>query len=149
MFSVSGVWYAEGLRFACNLCGVCCRGDPGYVWVGVEEAGRIAAWLGMPFRAFAAAYLRKVGLRLSLRELPNGDCVFYHDGCSIYRVRPRQCVTYPFWAEHVRSQAAWERLKEQCPGAGAGQLYSSEEIQRLVGEAERARAEAGLGGPWG
>jgi Fe-S-cluster containining protein len=68
----------------------------------------------------------------SLRIQPNGDCIFWNEGCSIYPVRPRQCRTFPFWAENLRSPEAWAEVGLSCRGAGSGRLYSLAEIRSVL-----------------
>ena len=75
-------WYHEGLRFRCLECGRCCTGEPGYVWVTAAEIALLAAALQMEASAFEDAFVRTVGKRRSLVELPNGDCVFFDSGSS-------------------------------------------------------------------
>src|SRR5262249_16944213 len=72
--------------------------------------------------------------RRSLKEKPNGDCVFYDRkaGCTIYPVRPAQCRTWPFWESNTATPADWKRTQKTCPGAGRGELISAEEITRRV-----------------
>ncbi|NQT84968.1 YkgJ family cysteine cluster protein [bacterium] len=126
-------WYAEGLRFECQRCGACCAGQPGYVWVTPPEAARMASWLGMPRVEFAGKYLRNAGSHDSLIELPDGRCIFYADKrCTIYRVRPVQCRTFPFWRSIIASPEAWRRCQEKCPGMGKGRLYSAAEVEEIV-----------------
>lgn len=127
-------WYHAGLRFECTRCGNCCTGAPGYVWVTDEELEILAGTVGMPVEEFAAAYSRRVGRRRSLRERPNGDCVFWDGsrGCTVYAARPAQCRTWPFWASNVESPEAWEKMRAGCPGAGQGELIPVEEIMRRV-----------------
>ena len=45
------------------------------------------------------------------------DCIFLEDKlCSIYKVRPVQCATYPWWPE-LMDPAAWQQEgKEVCEG---------------------------------
>lgn len=126
-------WYSDGLKFQCTQCGDCCTGAPGYVWVNHEEMMALAAELGISDVAeFEQLYVRKVGTRKSLREFPNGDCVFF-DGqtrkCQVYNARPRQCRTWPFWDSNLRTLATWQRTCEVCPGSGQGQLYQLEQIE--------------------
>ena len=127
------LWYQEGLRFRCTQCGNCCAGDEGYVWVNKEEIAALAAENGeADVEHFEDLYVRKVGIRKSLKEFPNGDCVFFDSDkrvCSVYNVRPRQCRTWPFWDSNLRTSKAWEQTCEVCPGAGKGQLYSLETIE--------------------
>ncbi len=125
-------WYSDGLQFTCTQCGRCCTGEPGYVWVTKAEVAALAAHLKMDLHAFGRRYLRRIGRRYSLVEKSNNDCVFYDGGCTVYSVRPKQCRTYPFWPENLRSRTAWEEVAQECPGAGAGQLYPVEEIRRIV-----------------
>lgn len=126
-------WYKDGLRFQCTQCGDCCTGAPGYVWVNQAEVEAIAAELGeSDVEAFEDMYVRKVGIRRSLREFPNGDCVFFdteNRKCTVYNARPRQCRTWPFWDSNLKSPAAWAATCEVCPGSGKGKLYQIEHIE--------------------
>jgi len=127
-------WYKDGLRFSCTRCGDCCTGEPGSVWVNDEELAAIAAMRGQPIEEFKAMYTRLGPRGVTLREKPNGDCVFYERevGCTIYAIRPRQCRTWPFWDSNLKTSAAWERTKTVCPGSGRGELISAEEITRRL-----------------
>jgi len=125
-------WYADGLRFECQRCSACCRGEPGYVWVTETEIRQMAEAMGLLPDEFMRAYVRTVDGRLSLKELPGGDCVLWRgmdQGCLVYATRPTQCVTFPFWSEHLRSKAAWQRLAKRCPGINKGRLYTLREIR--------------------
>jgi len=125
-------WYAEGLRFECKRCGRCCTGEPGYVWLRKDEIAGIARFLKLSREEFLARSCRRVFLRFSLLEHPNGDCVFFSpSGCRIYPVRPVQCRTFPFWAHILQSCSKWEALKRRCPGVGHGRLYEAGTIQRI------------------
>jgi len=68
--------------------------------------------------------------RLSLAEKPNFDCILWDKGgCAVYRARPLQCRSYPFWAANVDSRESWERTARDCPGIGQGRLHTKEEIE--------------------
>ena len=100
-------WYADGLHFECGQCGQCCTGEPGYVWVSRHELGLIAKFLKVSEAELRDDHTRRVGLRISLTERPNGDCTFLNNakeggGCRIYSVRPLQCRTWPFWNLNLR-----------------------------------------------
>ncbi len=127
-------WFEEGLRFECRRCGDCCRGEPGYVWVTLEEAASMAALLQMSLADFQATALRRVGARMSLIEKPNGDCIFWEDGagCTVYQARPIQCRTFPFWKDNVRSREAWRRLQKRCPGVSHGKKHSAQKIRECL-----------------
>jgi Fe-S-cluster containining protein len=104
------------------------------VWVNQDEIVAMAALLGEEdVEAFEEMYVRKIGIRKSLREFPNCDCVFFDTdsrACSVYDARPRQCRTWPFWNSNVRTLEQWRQTCEICPGSGRGPLYSLEQIEQ-------------------
>ena len=92
----------------------------------------MAATLGLEVERFENGYVRRVGIRKSLIEFRNGDCVFFDSksrGCQVYEVRPRQCRTWPFWTSNVRTPEAWQRTCRDCPGANHGPLVSLHEMR--------------------
>ena len=127
-------WYHDGLRFRCTQCGKCCTGAPGFVWVSDEELADIALALDMPLDELIRIHTRETYRGRSLREKANGDCVFYDQevGCTIYRARPAQCRTWPFWQSNLHTPADWEHTCKICPGSGQGDLISAEEITRRL-----------------
>jgi Fe-S-cluster containining protein len=130
-------WYQDGLRFECTNCGDCCTGAPGVVWVTKDELAAIARLRGeTDVEVFEEKYARRVGVRRSLREFPNGDCVFFDSTarcCQIYEVRPRQCRTWPFWDSNLRTPEAWQATGEACPGCNKGRLHLVDEIESARG----------------
>ncbi len=126
-------WYKDGLRFKCTACGDCCTGAPGFVWVNKEEIKALALAAEVEdVDEFERKYVRKVGIRRSLREFPNGDCVFFDSDsrkCNVYQARPRQCRTWPFWTSNLSSPAAWEETCRVCPGSGRGKLHQLDAIE--------------------
>ena len=126
-------WYAEGLRFECSQCGDCCTGAPGAVWVSEEELAAIADELGKPVGEVRLLHTKLRGGRWSLRDYPNGDCVFLDPKsrrCGVYAARPMQCRTWPFWPSNLETRDSWDRTCDHCPGSGVGTLHSLEVIQR-------------------
>ena len=128
-------WFEEGLQFECTQCGNCCTGAPGFVWVNSEEIQALAQELGISTSEFENKFVRQVGVRKSLIEYANGDCVFF-DGatrrCTVYDARPRQCRTWPFWQSNVRTQKAWKQTCEVCTGSGQGKRYAAEHILHQI-----------------
>ena len=81
---------------------------------------------------FEEQYVRQVGVRKSLIEYPNGDCVFFDREtrhCQVYDHRPRQCRTWPFWQSNISSPQAWEAASLACPGCGQGRVLNVQEIE--------------------
>jgi hypothetical protein len=100
--------------------------------VSPRQIERIARFLGLGMRAFRKRFLTKdeAGQRV-LRLKPNGDCIFWEEGCTVYPARPRQCRTFPFWSENLGSPEAWEELKQFCHGIDQGRLYPLSEIRSV------------------
>ena len=150
-------WYAEGLRFSCSQCGNCCTGPPGAVWFEPAEGRAMAAALGLDEPTFLERYARTVAGRRSLREVRQDgrfDCVLLESrpdgstGCSVYRARPTQCRTWPFWPELLESPEAWESARREtpCPGMGSGTLVPVERIRIVRDEQAAADGRIARGG---
>ncbi|MDO4583196.1 MAG: YkgJ family cysteine cluster protein [Planctomycetia bacterium] len=130
------VWYEAGLAFECQECGCCCTGEPGYIWVSEEEILHLADRLGIDFEAFENRFVKKVGRRKSLIELPNGDCIFFdrfQRRCKVYEERPIQCRTWPFWSSNLENLEEWEKISRSCKGCNRGAVVPLEEIQKRKG----------------
>lgn len=147
-------WYAAGLSFQCTRCGRCCSGPAGHVWVSPAEIERLAEAMGLAQEDFERRFVRRVGLRHSLVEYPDGDCILLDPVqriCMLYEARPQQCRTWPFWPQNLKTIEAWEATCQQCPGAGKGGTYSLVQIEEIVrshpaGELGISRGEGNAGG---
>ncbi len=126
----------HALRFACTGCGHCCTGC-GSSWV-VEvtraEQRRIQRYLGISRDWFRRRYLFRFDADTESLVMPGGRCVFLDaaNRCRIYRVRPRQCRTYPFWPELVTRAAHWRLEARRCEGIGRGAVVPLARIERLL-----------------
>ncbi len=111
-------WYKNGLAFSCTECGQCCTGAPGYVWVSDEEIETMAAHLNLEVNQFSMRYLRRINGKLALVEMSKTyDCVFLKERkCSIYQVRPKQCRTFPWWPQNLKSEQDWVEAANYCEG---------------------------------
>ena len=134
-------FYAQGLRFSCKRCSVCCRFDAGYVFLSRKDVSALGATLNMEYNEFLEAYCRwgpgeNETNRLSLKEKSNNDCIFWSSkrggGCLVYETRPLQCRLFPFWASVLVSKAAWEGTAQNCPGMEQGELYSRDSIEKML-----------------
>ena len=53
-------------------------------------------------------------------------------GCSIYRVRPLQCRTWPFWDGNLSKKEMWALASIKCPGMNRGaRKFTREQIEAL------------------
>jgi Fe-S-cluster containining protein len=69
---------------------------------------------------------------LSLKEKSGYDCIFWKDGCTVYRSRPLQCRNFPFWDSVLSSPASWKAAKASCPGIGKGEFHSLAQIEACL-----------------
>jgi uncharacterized protein len=125
-------WYHHGLRFQCTGCGDCCTGAPGYVWVNKAEIVLMSASLKISVEQFHKRYVRLIGVRKSLIELSNGDCIFFDNDrrcCQIYEARPAQCRTWPFWFSNLSTPESWQDISARCPGCNHGPNVPLDEIE--------------------
>lgn len=126
--------YRDGIRFECTGCGECCRARHGYgfIYVTLEERRKLARHLKISTRSFTMKYCEKTDGYFHLRE-PSNDCQFL-DGerCTVYRARPEQCRTWPFWPENMNKKTWNTEVKRDCPGIGIGKLYGPEEIEEML-----------------
>jgi len=127
-------FYKKGLRFQCTQCSACCRHDPGYVFLTAKDLEAFSKHFKMTEEDFKKTYCRIVDFgfvkRLSLREKPNYDCIFWEQGgCSAYEARPLQCRAFPFWPRNLSSKEDWDEAAKDCPGMNQGTLHSPKTIQ--------------------
>jgi len=127
-----------GLRFACTQCGRCCTGPTGFVLFNDNEAKAMAKDLGMSVAAFMKQHTRRTIVGQSLKETVTEhgyDCVFLDRDdhgkalCTVYKSRPQQCMTWPFWRSNLESLEAWEEEAEGCPGMNTGPLHTTKHIR--------------------
>jgi uncharacterized protein len=121
-------FFDNGLRFECRQCGNCCTGDPGRVRISEDALGPMARLLKLSVPDLIHNFLLPSEDGHIARELSDGRCIFYNNGCKIYPARPRQCRTFPFWLKFLRNDTQWHALSKSCPGIGQGELYSKEAI---------------------
>jgi Fe-S-cluster containining protein len=128
-------WYQFGLRFQCTGCGDCCTGAPGYVWINKAEIEAMSALLRVSMEDFKKRYVRLIGIRKSLIELTNGDCIFFDNlrrSCQVYEARPRQCRTWPFWSSNISSPQSWQEIADRCPGCNLGPIISLHDLKSRI-----------------
>jgi Fe-S-cluster containining protein len=125
------LWWDKGVRFECQGSGKCCvsRGRYGFVYMEAEDRRRMARALKMAPAAFTRKYCEKTNGHWHLKA-EGRECRFLEGTrCSVYRARPKQCRTWPFWPEHMGAKTWSREIAAFCPGIGKGRLYSKEEIR--------------------
>jgi len=90
----------------CDMCGDCCRGLSKEIIVTVfpSDYKRISAFLNISIGDFLRLYTYSVSVKCdeNIYKLAhlidvNGTCIFLHKNnlCSIYEVKPVQCLGWP------------------------------------------------------
>ncbi len=129
-------WYKDGVKFQCQGSGKCCisRGEYGFVYVTAEDRRRMAKEFGVPTRSFTSKYCKKTDEGYHLIEEPGrSECLFLENNqCSVYKARPTQCRTWPFWPEFLNAKKWRSEVKNFCPGVGKGKLYDPVEIETIM-----------------
>lgn len=106
------------------------------MYASENDFKKIAEFLEMDFNAFLKMFTFEHNGKVSLKSRPEGPCVFYENGCSVYGVRPTQCRTFPFWQEIMKSRTRWEMQSLMCAGINQGTSRSREEIAATLRENE-------------
>lgn len=115
-------WWSSGtgggLQFGCTGCGKCCQTD-GDVWLDSNEFAELAFSLQRGHEEALESYTQEiVGGWVRLKNVAVGEhtgCVFLEeDGktCSIYKSRPVQCRTFPYWPRVIFNETTWARSGE-------------------------------------
>ena len=134
---MSDSFYKDGLSFECTQCSACCRFDPGFVFLSLNDVIRLSEYKKLSKDLFIQKFCRIVSMgenkRLSLKEEKNFDCIFWSNGgCEVYEARPLQCRSYPFGRPFLVSSEAWNREAENCPGMNKGEIHSKKVIDEWL-----------------
>ncbi len=127
----------KGIRFECQGSGNCCvsRGSYGFVYLSKKDIKKLSKELKITQQNFIKNYCQKTDGYIHLKELKknNGNCIFLIDKkCSVYKSRPIQCRTWPFWPENMNTKTWNNDISKNCPGIGKGKIYNKEEILKQV-----------------
>ena len=112
------------------------RGEYGYVYLSLEDRRRMAKFFDLSTAAFTRKYCEKTDDSVHLKEdTSTPECQFLiNNKCAVYKARPTQCRTWPFWPEVLNAKAWRKDVVSFCPGINKGRLYSAKEIQKIVEE---------------
>ena len=123
----------NGIRFECQGSGNCCvsRGSYGYVYLSKKDIKNLSTGLNITQKNFIKNYCQETDGYIHLKELKKnkGNCIFLIDKkCSVYKSRPTQCRTWPFWPENMNTKDWNGDIAKNCPGIGKGKLISKTDI---------------------
>jgi uncharacterized protein len=105
--------------FRCTACGKCCTG-PGSVYFTAEDLENIYAELKLDAAGRRALRARLVQGKENgyYVHRTNGACILLNEKnqCSVYKSRPLQCRTFPFWPSTFADAASLAEVAAECPG---------------------------------
>ena len=128
--------YEKGIRFKCQGSSNCCvtRGSNGYVFLSKKDLSRLAKYFNLSLIKFKNNYCQTTDGFIHLKETrKNGECIFLKNKkCTIYKARPTQCRTWPFWPENMNVKMWNNNVINFCPGIGKGKLVNKKKIEKLI-----------------
>ena len=127
----------KGIRFECQGSGNCCvsRGTYGFVYLSQKDIKTLSIGFKTTEQNFVKNYCQKTDGFIHLKELKknNGNCIFLKENkCTVYKSRPIQCRTWPFWPENMNTKTWNNDIAKNCPGVGKGKVKTKKEILKQV-----------------
>ncbi len=135
---MSNKFYKNGINFKCQGSSNCCvsRNSYGFVYLSNKDLLRFSKFFSITKKKFINKYCNYTDGFLHLKEIrKNGECLFLNKKkCSVYKARPTQCRTWPFWSENLNSKTWNNEIMDFCPGIGKGKLFNKSKIDKKIKE---------------
>jgi Fe-S-cluster containining protein len=128
-------WWQEGIQFSCQGSGKCCvsRGAYGFVYLTLQDRQALAKHLKVPTATFTKKYCdRDSNGFWKLNDFTDSCQFMKGTKCEVYKARPTQCRTWPFWPENMGAKAWAKEVKAFCPGVGKGKVWTASEIEKTL-----------------
>ena len=133
--------YKKGLKFKCQGSSNCCvsRGSYGFVYLSKKDIKKLSKFMKLEINNFLNLYCDETnGFTHFKEEKKNGDCQFLlNKKCTVYKARPTQCRTWPFWSENMNSKTWNTEIANFCPGIGKGKIISKFIIEKKISEDDK------------
>ena len=131
--------YKNGIRFECQGSGNCCvsRGSYGFVYLSHNDLKRFAKYFKVSINKFKKKYCQITDGFIHLIENNELEwkCLFLKNKkCTVYKNRPSQCRTWPFWNENMNPKIWNEDISINCPGIGKGEVIKPKKIASFLKE---------------
>ena len=131
--------FKDGIKFECQGSGNCCvsRESYGYVYLSTNDLKRFAKYFNLSIKDFKSKYCQITDgfIHLTEKKNINGKCIFLKDNrCTVYKSRPTQCRTWPFWNENMEAKIWNEDISINCPGIGKGKTINRNLINKYLKE---------------
>ena len=130
-------FWKNGLNFTCQRCGRCCCGDPGIVYFSPKEMELLIDHLTQTRHIDRETIIRDYfwpcrDSYTARDDFPDGHCIFFENGCTIYDYRPSQCRDFPFWRCNLATKSEWDDTARMCPGMNHGKHWTATEILEIA-----------------
>ena len=131
--------YKEGIKFECQSSGNCCvsRGSYGFVYLSLKDIKRFSIFFNLSIDEFKSKYCQITDgfIHLIEKNELEGKCIFLKNKkCTVYKNRPSQCRTWPFWNENMNAKVWNEDISINCPGIGKGDIIKPKKIASFLKE---------------
>ena len=131
--------FKDGIKFECQGSGNCCvsRESYGYVYLSTNDLKRFAEYFSLSIKDFKSKYCQITDgfIHLTEKKNINGKCIFLKNKkCTVYKSRPTQCRTWPFWNENMEAKVWNKDISINCPGIGKGKTIKSNHINKYLKE---------------
>ena len=130
--------FKNGIKFKCQGSSNCCvsHGQNGFVYLSLKDTKKIAKHLNLDIDKFKKKYCDYTDGYLHLKEIKkNGECRFLKNKkCTIYKSRPIQCRTWPFWRENMNAKEWNNNIINFCPGIGKGKKINFSKILKKINQ---------------
>lgn len=131
----------NGIRFKCQGSSNCCvsRGNYGFVYLSKKDIKNLSIFFKLSSKNFIKLYCQTTDGFTYLKErTKKKDCQFLKKKrCSVYKARPIQCRTWPFWSENMNTKSWNKEITKFCPGIGRGKVISKKEIEKKILEDDK------------
>ena len=136
---MSKIKYKDGIRFECQGSGNCCvsKGSYGFVYLSNNDLKRLSKYFNISIKQFKEKYSQITDgfIHLIEKKSFNGNCIFLKNNrCTVYKGRPSQCRSWPFWNENMNIKVWNEDISINCPGIGKGKRIKSDKIDKFLKE---------------
>ena len=142
---MSNINLKKEIHFKCQGSSNCCvsRGNYGYVYLSKKDILRLSNYIDLNVKDFTRLYCDKTEGFIHFKEkMKNGDCQFlFNKKCSVYKARPTQCRTWPFWSENMNAKTWNNKITKFCPGIGKGGIIKKIEIEKKIKDDKKNEIE--------
>lgn len=128
--------FKNGIKFQCQGSANCCvsRGSYGYVYLSKKDINTLSNYFNISPDKFKKKYCQLTNGYLHLKEYKKkNNCIFLKDKkCNVYKARPIQCRTWPFWPENMNYKKWNKEIINFCPGIGKGRKWNKKDIEKKL-----------------